>query len=65
LRLTNKNAIVNELFSSISQSVEINNTQKEQLQRARIFMDSLVSRNPNLNMNNKKEVNDIYNMFSA
>lgn len=66
-RLLNKNWLVTELFWNVQKSSEqtLEKSQKEQLSRAKTFMDSLIARNPSLNMDNKKEVDTIYAMIIA
>lgn len=66
-RLLNKNWIITELFWNTWPSNEqaLDRTQKAQLWRAKIFVQSLIARNPGLNMDNKKDIDKIYAMLNT
>lgn len=66
-RLTSKVGLVSELFGAKTESKQGNleSSQKEQLSRVKIFTDSMIARNPSLNMDNKKEVETIYRSINS
>lgn len=64
-RLTNKHGVVGEITGSNLPKKEVNETVKAMLERARIFMDSLLDRQPSLNMDHGKQIERIYAQIAS